>query len=551
MRAARIDPEVALERVELLHAEPPRSPEPLDRSPAVVLALSCLIYYSSIFYVKACMFAAQWQGERVLGLDYKSALASAQTLGYLLGKVPAMAFAPKLEREQLLPSLLFVLWAAGLLVVIAMLVPPVLSVLCVFLACMCLSPCWYVLQRAIEGRAHTEAILSVASLSIIGVSGFAKACAAYLLQRGLSDRSMVAFCSIGGVAVGTVAAVVVGVQPPPSASDVRLRGTRDRVVSLRAECHLLVQRYGTGLALSTGAYVLCGMVRAFRDFFQAELLGAIGLAGQPSAFATSELIVSVVVLGATSLFSRIPDNLVAVRIITATAAIGGLLIAGASAGWLLGYVGGYAWIVGTGAGTFLVYVPIGSMLYERLLAAGSEQITATPLTLTGDTAVLLATAVMLASRFGGGSSGDAVVSDESRALENAATARYFAWLALGGGLAAAALVGSGGVTFIAAVRRQRRQVRLRHQKSNDSDGPMEDGAGYDDFRASSSSDYASGEGQVLRGAATEPHAGEGPVQRGGASGDLHGLHHHLSEPDHVPSRQRDSKLRTSVTSDPT
>ncbi|KAJ1618183.1 hypothetical protein T492DRAFT_917086 [Pavlovales sp. CCMP2436] len=325
----------------------------------VVLALSSFAFYASLFLMRSAMFAAPWTGETAFGFEFKAALAAAQTVGYLVGKVPALALAPKLARSQLLSAMLAILWLAGGLIAASTALPPALAVVFVFLACVALSPCWYVLQRLIEGRSSTEAILSVLSLSVICGSGFAKSVGAALIARGHSDRQMVVFCAALGVGVGTAAALVVGAQPPPSASDIRLRGSRARIGSLRVECGQLLERYGVGIALSTAAYVLCGVLRALRDYFQAELLGAVGLGNSPANFVHSELLIACVVLAATACFARVPDSLRAVRWITATAALGGLLISTASAGWLAGRISGFAWIVGTGAGTFLAYVPMG------------------------------------------------------------------------------------------------------------------------------------------------------------------------------------------------
>ncbi|KAG8468896.1 hypothetical protein KFE25_007414 [Diacronema lutheri] len=520
----------------LMGASPQRA-----RAQAAALAISCFAFYASVFFIKSAMFAAQWRGERAFGVDFKTALASAHTIGYLAGKAPALAIVPKLERHQFLRASLFIVWLAAALVGASAALPPALSVLCIFSACACLSPCWYVLQRSVEGRAFTEAIMSVASLSVIGMSGVAKATGAQMLQRGTSERCMVAWCALGGALLGTVAAVAVGMQPPPSAVDVRLRGSRARVASLRVECVLLLSRYGRGIALSTAALVLCGTVRAFRDFFHAELLAAAGLQRSPSAFASTELVVCALVLGVTACFSRVRDNLLAVRLICAAAAFGGALVAIVNGAWLAGSIGGYAWIVGTGAGTFLAYVPLGTMLYDRLLSAGGEEVTSTPLTLAGDTLVLLATAVLLAaSRPVGGSVGYAErggVEDDARTVAFDQTARFFARLALVCGILVALLTSAGGVALVGAVRQQRRQVRIRHERSNGAADARDEAETQNDERRCDD-----GGGTVLRGRASGelPHLLPHGRIAGGSMGEPGGSKRewHDAELEHDHSAER-------------
>lgn len=434
------------------------------------LAIASFVFYSSIFFIKMAMFAASWRGETFLGRDFKTSLALAQTLGYLAGKGPALALSPKLERRQLLPAMLAIVWGAGSLVVASALAPPWLGVPCVSAACVFLSPSWSVLQRSIEGRTHTEAIVATVSFSYIGVAGVVKSFGAALMQRGLSERAMVRTCASIGLVCGTASAIVVGRHPPPSAWDVKRRGSRARLVSVRQEGAQLLARYGTGLSLAVSAYVLCGVLRAYRDFYQAELFAAAGLRDSPAAFTTSEMTISALVLVATACFSRITDNVAALHAMVGTACAGGVLVSASTAGWRAGLLSAYSWIVTVGTGTFLAYVPLGCMVYERLLAAAEEQVTSTPLQLVSDAAVLLGTSVLLGlrQRAAGGSAPAGGVSGG----DDAAVASFFASMALVVGILVALIMLAAGAAFTVAISRRRKAARTAAERGGLARAPL-------------------------------------------------------------------------------
>lgn len=433
---------------------------------SVRLSAYSLLYYSSIFFIKTSMFSASWAREdRFLHLDFKAALALAQTAGYLVGKGPSMAYSPKLERHQLPAALLAVIWGSGSMVLVMALGPPWLGVPAVAMACVFLAPSWSVLQRFIEGRSHTEAIVAVTSFAYIGVSGIVKTCGAQLLRWGLTERRMVACCVLGGVCVGSVSGLAVAAHPPPSAADVRRRGHRERITSVRAEGAMLFRRYGTGLGITMAAYVLCGALRAYRDYFQVELYSAAGInSSHTSVFALGEGVISALVLVTCAGFSRIHDNMRAMYSILATSAAGGVIIVVVTASWLAGSVAGVFWVVGVGCGTFLAYVPLGTMIFDRLLAAAGESLTSSLLQLVADTCVLVGTAALLC--FFEREQGARVEPEGAALVDHGA---FFSFIALGIGTSIFVLMIAAAVAFSRAIAQRRRVAKLQRERSGADD----------------------------------------------------------------------------------
>jgi len=349
------------------------------------------------------------------------------------------------------------------------LAPQWLGVPLVACACVFLAPSWSFLQRFVEGRTHTEAIVALVSFSYIGVSGIVKSVGVKLLGYGLSERSMVVACVLFGVALGTASALVVVAQPPPSATDLRRRGPRQRITSLRAEGAMLFRRYGLGLSLSILAYVLCGTLRAYRDYFQLELFAAAEVEGVTSAFAMSEGTISVLVLSICALFSRVQSNSRAMHVIIAATVAGGALVAGLTLAWRAGRVCGFPWIVGVGCGTFLSYVPLGTMLFDRVLSAAEEHVTSTFLALVSDTCVLVGTAALLCysqtQHLPSPSQPAHLRSPTPAAAEAKGHGQLFATLAVTLGTCIALLMSAAAFAFSRAIDERRRSAKIHRERS--------------------------------------------------------------------------------------
>jgi len=215
---------------------------------------------------------------------------------------------------------------------------------------------------------------------------------------GLTERGMVCACALFGMCGGSASAVMLSHQPPPSVTDRTLRGERRQITSITEEGWLLLRRHGTGIVFSTLAYVLVGSLRAYRDFFQTEIFDAAGLGAHPEAMAYSEVGIAVVVLGIIGSYSAILNSWRALNVVLATSIGGALLVTAATRAWSVGIVGGTTWALAVGAGIFLGYMPIGCVLYDRLLAAAGEQLTTTMLSVLSDAAVTVAVSGMLIAK---------------------------------------------------------------------------------------------------------------------------------------------------------
>lgn len=373
----------------------PASARARDRRTALGVTLSAFLYYASIYFIKYAMFAAEWKGESFRGMSFKSALAVAQPLGYLVGKGPALLLSPKLSRARLGSALLAVLWGAGLASIALGVGPAAAGVVGTGVMTAFLAPSWTLVMRAVEGRVLAEPIMAAVSTSWVGFAGVVRAIGTSMLAHGLAEREMVLVCTALGLAGGTCGALALGAQPPPSALDQLSRGARTHVASVRAAGAALFRRHSAGLCFLAAAYTLCGTLRGVRDAYLPELMKAVGVCDATASYAASELGSAALVLTLIASIGRVRLHTTAVRAILGLAAAGGALVGVSTVGFSRGWLRGYAWLSLVGAGGFMSYMPIGCVFFDRLIAAASERGTATLPSLLNDVLQMVANVLAL------------------------------------------------------------------------------------------------------------------------------------------------------------
>jgi len=134
---------------------------------------------------------------------------------------------------------------------------------------------------------------------------------------------------------------------------------------------------------------------------------------------------------------------------------GGLLAAGSTAAWRGGRLSGRAWLGATGAGAFLSYMPLGTVLYDRLLAAAGERATSTLLVVAGDAAQMWAQAVLLLCLQARRSAAAAAQKegDDAEGKSGSVVLRFFESTALASGVCVTVFMACAGVAFEISVAR--------------------------------------------------------------------------------------------------
>jgi hypothetical protein len=155
--------------------------------------------------------------------------------------------------------------------------------------------------------------------------------------------------------------------PQPDQADVAERVER---IPMNAR-----QRYGfvrgmwPGLALLFFVYFFLTAYRDFRDNYQVEIVEKLGYGNSATMLTRTELLVSLGVMICLAALNLVRNNRSGLMAAFALMS-GGLALMGAST-WLLDarFLDGFWWMTAIGLGSYLAYVPYGSVLFDRMIAS--------------------------------------------------------------------------------------------------------------------------------------------------------------------------------------
>lgn len=300
-------------------------------------------------------------------LDYKIALVLAQVAGYALSKfigVKVIAEINPRSRAGAIIKLIFLAWIALLLFAA---VPAPWNVFAMFLNGLPLGMIWGLVFGFMEGRRTSEVLGAILCASFIISSGVVKSVGKLLMDSWhISAFWMPAvtgllFFPLLGISVWALSRL-----PPPSARDEAERVRRAPMDA--AERLGFLRRYGTGIALLVACYVLTTALRDFRDNFAAEIWTALGFGQAAAVFTASELPVAVLSLTVLGVIIVVRDNVRALLVIHGVVAAGLMLLGLSTLAYQAGLLSPLPWMILSGAGLYMAYVPFNAMLFDRLIA---------------------------------------------------------------------------------------------------------------------------------------------------------------------------------------
>ncbi len=304
-----------------------------------------------------------------VGLDLKTALVISQIVGYTLSKVIGMRVCSELGRpHRAFTLIILVIWAQAALIVFAV-VPSNWKVLAIFMNGLPLGMVWGLVVRYLEGRTLSEVVLAGLSCSYIVSSGVVKDVGRMWMGAGVSDVWMPAVTGFCFLPLYLASVWLLNQLPEPSVTDVLSRAERPRMN--RADRIRFVGHFWVGLLLLFTVYFFLTAYRDFRDNYGIEIFQALGYADTPAIFTRTELPVAIGVLlalAALNFFRNHRHGLVGVHAVMTS---GLILMIGATLMLDTSLLRGREqwWMVLVGLGSYLAYVPFGTVLFERLLSS--------------------------------------------------------------------------------------------------------------------------------------------------------------------------------------
>ncbi len=340
----------------------------------LLTAFAIAVAFSTYF----CMYAfrkpfsaASYDGVKFLGtnFDLKTIFVISQIVGYTLSKIIGIKVVSEVTRKQRFGMLVGLILVAQMALLGFAFLPPWGKVIAIFFNGLPLGMVWGLVVWYLEGRKTSEMLLAGLSCSFIVASGVVKDIGRWLMSAHDVDQFWMPFVT-GCMFLPPflLSAYLLNRLPEPTAADKQSRMVRSTMNG--KERWAFVMKFLPGMVMLMIAYFFLTAYRDFRDNFGVEIFDQLGYGESETAiFTRSELWVAFGVVGTLAVLNLIRDNRLGL-IGAFVVMTGGCLLMGAGTMWYdAGAISGLQWMIMCGLGSYLAYVPYGSVLFDRLIAS--------------------------------------------------------------------------------------------------------------------------------------------------------------------------------------
>ncbi len=341
-----------------------------DRITALYAALTAFGTYVFIFGFRKSFTVCTFEGISVGPLAYKTVLVIIQMLGYLAAKFYGIRYISSLKRvgrHRIIFLLTGISWLAWLLFAW---VPAPYNAVFLFMNGFPLGMLWGVVFSYIEGRKSTDLIGAALAVSFIFSSGWVKSVGAWMMKTFSVAEFWIPF-AVGAAFVLPLTLFVYALEkiPPPTAEDESLRQPRQPMQA--DQRRIILREYWPGILAFTVIYLFATIFRDIRDNFSADMWKEMGFAIRPAVFSQTEIPIMLLVLVVIGAVVLVRNSYRALQIAHGFILLGFLI--GGICSWLFMQqrLDPFYWMVGSGLGLYLVYIPFNSIYFDRLIASFS------------------------------------------------------------------------------------------------------------------------------------------------------------------------------------
>jgi len=346
----------------------------LERSPTPVLTLYAAVVSFSVYF---CMYAfrkpfsaATYEGLQFFGseVDLKTAFVISQIFGYALSKFVGIKVCSETSRGNRLWTLAGLILAAEAALLLFGILPVEFKLVALFCNGLPLGMVWGLVVLYLEGRQTSELLLAGLSCSFIVSSAMVKSVGwTLIITYGIDDFRMPSLTGAIFLVPFAIAIYLLNQIPEPTEADIEARVEREPMNG--TERREFLRRFLPGMILLLVPYFFLTAYRDFRDNFMVDIFQELGFGDNPEILTTTEVPVAFGVLVALGALFMIKNNRLGL-VATYGIMIFGLALMGGSTLLLdEGKMQGDAWMICVGLGAYLAYVPFGSVLFDRLIAA--------------------------------------------------------------------------------------------------------------------------------------------------------------------------------------
>ncbi|WP_236640829.1 DUF5690 family protein [Flagellimonas alvinocaridis] len=311
---------------------------------------------------------ATFDGLAYFGVDYKILLIIAQVLGYALSKFIGIKVISELKPNRRLLLLISLIFLAEMALIGFATLPAPYNIIFMFLNGIPLGMVWGIVFSYVEGRRFTDVLGVILCASFIVSSGVVKSVGLYVMNNwGVSELWMPSVTGALFVLPLLLSSYFLQRVPPPTALDMEQR--TERVPMTKQDRKALVKKFFFPLLLVVIFYTFLTAFRDFRDNFARELWDSMGYQGDISVFSTSEIIIAIIVLLIIGSIFYVKDNFRALLTYHLLLILGTVVLGVSTLMFQMGLMNPFVWMVCTGFGLYICYVPFNCLFFDRFIAA--------------------------------------------------------------------------------------------------------------------------------------------------------------------------------------
>lgn len=301
------------------------------------------------------------------GIELKTAFLVAQILGYAAAKYWGARVLPELVPERRAITIIGLISGSWIALLGFGLSTVLFKLIAIFLNGLCLGMIWGLVVGFLEGRRTSELLLAGLSCSFIVASGVVKDVGRWVMGAWAVPEDWMPFVT-GGLFFPLLLLSVLALAqvPAPDEKDVAQRTAR--LPMMRDQRRAFLRAHALPLSLCLAVYVVLTAYRDYRDNYGVEIFTELGYGESSALFSQTEIPVALLVLATLSLLSLVKDNKRALGLMFAVMTAGLLLLSGATLLLSARAISGKTFMILVGLGSYLTYVPFGSMLFERIVA---------------------------------------------------------------------------------------------------------------------------------------------------------------------------------------
>lgn len=346
---------------------------------AVYIAIISSLTYFFQYFISTSMFAGSFDTSSFLG-NTKNALVISQSMSYIAGYIIGYFWLSKINKKNTFKYFILTIFGSFVPLLLFVTQLPVFQIIGTFISGVCITNIWGFIVFYVEGRHASSIIIMIIYMLLIIGGGFAKSVGAILLDNDINENLMVVYCGIIGL-VGCIGfAILLNNTPERNEEEEKsktIKKTGDDIITIQNE---FINKYKIGLLANSIVYGFISGYRKYRDYYSLELwIELMGHNFNAGIYSYSDIIISIAVTLIYCLIIYIKSDITSFFVLLVIMIIGSFIIAISTLTYSYYEYESFIWIVLTGVGVYMAYVPPGVLLYDKLISATKTEISIVPI----------------------------------------------------------------------------------------------------------------------------------------------------------------------------